>query len=623
MSGFALGYFFNTYVSDTTTTAGRNIIAVSALTNELLYGWYHFYTFDAHMKLINVVVNEPCDELCSRFTYPEVDVETILKHMLGDYYDGYYRLSSLRHRIETMTPNQRKVLYLKNNMKEFYKIPEVKEVLRRIILVIREDNMIIPLDNGASLMNPFAHKGIKDDINTLMQWVQDVAFGMHYYEGDYVNRVYQETMVDIVTSMDRRKIANMDTDSAVTTVSHDKNILLEMFKEEIGDKKNDFLFTEGALVMLLMTLYLGAIKRALKEYATAINIDEKLIHMLDLEAEINMEQEHLSISKKNYAFTTVVKDMVVKLGKMESRGFKFKKSDANADIAERVESDIKSRIMCHIQDLNFKDLINHIYDITDNLVKTIKTDDFIINKKSLVKIGDINDISWGDPRMKAVRLWDRLYPETTVEVPGSFGIIKIGFTQEMLDNYKVNRPEVYKELVKHSEELFKYGVQNKVINRVAQIMDPEDEDKDRLLEPIKESKSEVMKSALRTLIKVINSGNYSDRDPNEGLYETIYNNIYKNSLMPGDIKTIEKFFGITSTNFDPDKEITKNIDRIAVPIDINSVPDIFKENNYELLDIEAASEYEHLMSPLINTLSLSVVRNKSDNNIVTSVLQVF
>lgn len=193
----------------------------------------------------------------------------------------------------------------------------------------------------------------------------------------------------------------------------------------------------------------------------------------------------------------------------------------------------------------------------------------------------------------------------------------------MLDNYKEKHPEVYKELVKHSEELFKYGIQNKVINRVAQIMDPEDEDKDRLLEPIKESKSEVMKSALRTLIKVVNTGNYSDRDPNEGLYETIYNNIYKNSLMPSDIKIIEKFFGITSTNFDPDKEITKNIDRIAVPIDINSVPDIFKENNYELLDIEAASEYEHLMSPLINTLSLSVVRNKSDNNIVTSVLQVF
>lgn len=210
MSGFALGYFFNTFVSDTTTTAGRNIIAVSALTNELLFGWYHFYSFDAHMRLINVVAEEPCDELCSRFTYPEVDVDTILKHMLGGYYDGYYRLSSLRHRIETMTPNQRKVLYLKNNMKEFYKIPEVKEVLRRIILVIRDDNMIIPLDNGASLMNPFAHKGIKDDIDTLMQWVQDIAFGMHYYEGDYVNRVYQETMVDIVTSMDRRKIANMD-----------------------------------------------------------------------------------------------------------------------------------------------------------------------------------------------------------------------------------------------------------------------------------------------------------------------------------------------------------------------------------------------------------------------------
>lgn len=210
MSGYIGGSFYNIDISDTTTTAGRNIIAVSALTNELLYGWYHFYTFSAHMKLINIVCSEPCDDICSRFTLPNPTTDQILKVMLGEHYDGYYRLSSLRHRIDKMTENQRKVLFIKNNIFEFYKIPEVKELIRKIIMNFKNDNMCTDIGGGALLMSPFAYKPISADIEILMEWVQLLAFGMHYYEGDYVNREYQETMVDIVTHMKRHKVINMD-----------------------------------------------------------------------------------------------------------------------------------------------------------------------------------------------------------------------------------------------------------------------------------------------------------------------------------------------------------------------------------------------------------------------------
>lgn len=623
LSGYPSGYFYNIDISDTTTTAGRNIIAVSALTNELLYGWYHFYTFAAHMKLINIVCSEPCDEICSKFTLPSPTTDQILKVMLGEHYDGYYRLSALRHRIDKLTDNQRKVLYMKNNIFEFYKIPEVKELLRKIIINFKDDNMCIDIGGGALLMSPFAYKPISADIEILMEWVQLLAFGMHYYEGDYVNREYQETMVDIVTHMKRHKVINMDTDSAVSVASHDRDFLVEMFREDIGEEKlKDFLFTDGAMTMLIMTVYLAAIKRALREYGAAINIDPGLIKMLDLEAEICMEQEHLSISKKNYTFTTVVKDFVVKLGKMDSRGFKFKKSDANGALAEQVESDIKSMIMCNIKDLDFAKLINTVHTNTKNTIEMIKTDDFIINKKSVVKIGDINDISWGDTRMKAVRLWDRLYPETPVELPGSFGMIKILITDEMVEEFKRDKTELYKELVKHTEELYKYTIQNRIINKVDQIMDPDDDERDYIIHPIRESKSANLKNVMRNICVSVH-GKFSDRDPNVGLCDSIMNTIYNSGLMPGEIKIIEDVFKLPKSKFNPDKEIPKLIDRIAVPIDINTVPELFKEKDYRLLDIEASSEYEHLLSPLLNTTSIAVVKNKSKNAVLTSVLQTF
>lgn len=411
------------------------------------------------------------------------------------------------------------------------------------------------------------------------------------------------------------------TDSAVTTVYHDKVILLDMFKEEIGDKVNDFIFVEGTLPMLLMTVYLSAVKETLKLYGASINIDPDLIKLIDLEAEIIMEQEHLSISKKNYTFTTMVKDFILKVGKMDSRGFKFKKSDANADIAEQVENDIKNMIMCHVQDIKFKDIIEHVHKVTNDTVNIIKTDDFIINKKSLAKIGDVDDISWGDTRMKAIRLWDKLYPETPVEIPGSFGIIRIALDEEVLSDFMYNHPREYKIMLEHSKEMKKYTTQNRVISKVTKIMDEEDEDNFDIMNQIRVFPEE-LKAVLRKICKKVN-GNYSDRDANDGLYDEILSIVKKEQLSETNEKNFLKWLGFTSSKADDFKLIISSIDRIAVPIDINTVPDIFKENNYRLLDIEAASEYEHLLSPVLNTTSLVVVKNKSKNSVLTSALQVF
>ena len=621
LSGYSGSSVMNIDVSDTCTTGGRNIIAVSALTIESLYGWFHFYEFSAHMKLINRVVNSDCDELCKRFTLELKSTDEIAKVMLGEYYDNYYRISSLKTRINKMTDNQKRVLYVKNNIKAFYAIPEVKSLLGKIITAVLPDNMCQPLDNGGVLMSPFAHPAVKDDIQTLMQWTRDLAFGMCYYEGDYYDREYQETMVDIVTAMRRRKIGNMDTDSAVSTMYHDKLIMLETYKDIIGKKAEDFVFTEGTIPMILMTIYLAAVKQALQEYATSINIDPNLIHMIDLECEIVMEQEHLSISKKNYAFTTVVKDFLLKLGKMDSRGFKFKKSDANGALAEQVENDIHNMIMCNVHSLDFGKLVKHVHNITTETIKMIKTDDFIINKKSLVKVSDADDINWGDSRMKAVRLWDALFPQEKVEIPGSFGMVRISLTDEILEDYKYNKPDVYKVLYNHAKELYEFGMQNRVIKKVAKIMDKEDEDNDMLVREIRDTFNDNCRSVLVKICKLCR--HKDDTKENPGTYKDITNLIYNSGLSDSEARSIEKFFKLPVNTFRPEKDITSAIDRIAVPIDINSVPELFKEHNYRLLDIEASSEYEHLLGPLLNTTSVSVIKNKSKNMVVTSVLQVF
>lgn len=205
-----MGSFYNTDLSDTCTTAGRNIIAVSAITNELMYGWYHYYVFEAHMKLINVVTHEDCDKLSNEFDLPLKSTDEIIKHMLGNHYNGYYKYDELKVRIDKLSDNQKRVLYMKNNLQEFMKLPKVDKLFRDILNIVVTDNMITTYDDGAVIMNPFSQNNVKDYIEVLQNYTSMLLFGMYYYEGDYIDGVYQETMVDIIRNLDRRKIGNMD-----------------------------------------------------------------------------------------------------------------------------------------------------------------------------------------------------------------------------------------------------------------------------------------------------------------------------------------------------------------------------------------------------------------------------
>ena len=55
---------------------------------------------------------------------------------------------------------------------------------------------------------------------------------------------------------------------------------------------------------------------------------------------------------------------------------------------------------------------------------------------------------------------------------------------------------------------------------------------------------------------------------------------------------------------DDDRNIIDNVKKIAIPLELNTVPQLLKYNDYELLDIVASSEVEHVLSPLVATISL-------------------
>lgn len=620
LSGYIAGSFYELSCADSTTTGARNIIAVASLTNELLGKGFRNYTVSAHMRIIEAAEND-YNKIQGKYTLPTVTVDQVLRHMLGQYYDGYYMKTMLTQKLESLPSELLSYLYIKNNFTEFCKVPEVKAELEKGISYLVKDNCITIDDaTGAKWINPYKHDGVKDSVKVLGEMITELAFGFHYYEGDYVNQVYQPTMVDIVSNIKRRKIGGMDTDSNITVLQQEKEFMLDYFKDIIGDKVNDEEFTECSLVLFITTMYLACIKRGLLEYTLAIGIDEQLSkEYIDLECEMVMRNMQLTVNKKNYVFTTEEKDYAIKKS-TGVRGLKFIKSDSNSSMSSMVEEDVFGKILVDQSKLNYGELVMGIHKNTESVINMLKTPEFITEKKTVLKIADTTDIRFGDNRYKACRLWNKLYPDQEIELPGSFGMIRLSITKETLEDMATRRPAVYKIFRDHAEEMFKFKVINAMITKLDKIYDEDNKDHYKVIKIIKGSSDEC-KTIIKTICRMVYH-KYKKDQFHEGLYETVWNKVMNNNLSKQDLAVIKSVLGI-GVKFNESIHIAKNIDRLAVPLDINSVPEFISDNDYGILNIEIASEYEMLLSPLINTMSIAVPKTKTKKSVITSMLQTF
>ena len=97
LGGFVKAYIYNIDIADTVTTSGRNIIAVVSIINELLGNGYRYYVIQAHLALINAVLECNYDEICEKYQLPDVDIDTVIRFMLGYHYDNYYATVSYTH----------------------------------------------------------------------------------------------------------------------------------------------------------------------------------------------------------------------------------------------------------------------------------------------------------------------------------------------------------------------------------------------------------------------------------------------------------------------------------------------------------------------------------------------
>ena len=234
------------------------------------------------------------------------------------------------------------------------------------------------------------------------------------------------------------------------------------------------------------------------------------------------------------------------------------------------------------------------------------------NGKTLVKVKDPSTLAYGESRLKAMRLWQRLYPNIEIEVPGVFGVVKLALTDNLIESIKNDYNELYNAFYDVSFDLFLYGFANKC--RTAY-----------------ESKKDVIIACSDECTRIKNNifeiiSKYKDKinflEVKEDLMK--YFNMYyygDNKALNKELKNIFSFESKFEDNIN--KYMIKYIDRLGVPTDIDKMPEILSIYDGELISDDIVSEYEQLLSPLIQTLSLIVLKNDSGNKVVTNVLHTF
>ena len=646
--GYKGSFLFNKEVADTVTTGARNITAVASMVMECFGGDFRYYTISAHNKIIEES-NKDFNKVTRKYTLPEVTDDDVLRNMLGRHYEGYYAKSFLLSKIKELRKDEKSVLYLRNNFMAWVEVPEVKEVFISILSkctkekintddkdyligkFIIEDNKVSPIlkenvdefINKDLLLATYAlnpkNPLFKDEFNMLKTMAQDLMYGNFYFGSDFVEGTYQDTTVDIISSMHRDRIVTIDTDSTVSTVFREaRRLIYGNFSKYID--KDDEVMVYGVIPELIGICALGLISKVFSIYTELVGVEEEDRHFVELEMEHVMQHLQLTVSKKQYSFISLIKDyMWSTKKKMEVRGLKYIKSDTNPESADSTDSILKNFIMKLPQDIDYNGLLNHVFNVTEENIRNIESEDYVLNKNTKLKIKE--DSRYGDYRSKAVRLWNMMADsENQIRIPGAFGCIRIKLNKEILDILKCKHTKVYEVMKKFCEDLYKFKVTNSIIE-IAELwedgLDMEKIDKKinkYLPEEMDDATSEAFNKFLHDATK------YDKTVYNEDLWYK-YTKELKDSKIEPFKAILERIFGRSVGEIDD--EIIKEVTRIAIPVDLVECPAWIGINNFEMVDVESALEVEHLISSMIYGIGICITKNKSKNYTVTNILNVF
>lgn len=459
----AFSKFYSQDLGGSITCRSRHTISVSGIACEAFMGKYRFRNLGAVKHLIKETKAQEYSLESLNFLNQVTVTKGQLHYHLTQNSKNIEFKDIMEMIIDELDPLTIKKLYYKNNLAAFMDTPYFKKFLD-VMSDKLNDNYTSNIDKVGTLNAKGKPIGLssaiysdaydipsnsKEEFKLLEHFIDEILFGYFWYDGDYVEEAeyWSNTMEDTFAEMNRTEVGVVDTDSNNIVVDDEMKPIYEVIvKNSVIPEDNKEYYNEINAISIVTFILARFVDLALTRYKYHAQIPESAHHHIDMKNEFYFRNLFITTSRKNYIATIMVKEGRVfdkdKI-KMEIKGLSLKKSGYNENIRVTATHIIEQYVFGN---KNTLDLYPKMKEFKNNLIESLKSDKGIEYFTTL-KIPNVLDaFDPGEHRVKAIRFWNMISPDNTIEPPTNFYVVPLVIDKEKLIN---EYPAEYKMMIRN------------------------------------------------------------------------------------------------------------------------------------------------------------------------------
>jgi len=436
--GYPLFYLYNRFIAESITNCGRQIISTAVMTFEnFLSGSVKFNTESEVYLYIDRIANEVKNDKMHTDLFDTTDIENkIMKILINrcafDPSDEF--IIHINSIVNRLTTEQKILLYYKNNLFEFSRIPFIRDKIRYIIETLDELN--------APEMYLIKDQSVVDAVESLWEFYSVFVL----YDYPVFDRV-RKTMYT-----DRKNVLYIDTDSNFLALNH----WVRFCKDEVlqNNYNKDEKTIDFIAVNLIGIILSRVIDKGLHTFAYNMNVSKEYADMLTMKNEFYLNKIVFTDSKKRYISNAILQEGKLLgngLGKPEIKGFDFKKASVKPFVRDYYTQICLDDIL-RVDNIDVEVIFRKILALRKDIEESMKRGESKYFKQMTVQIVEHYKKPYSNQGICAVILWNTLCKDYTLELPTDVDIVPIkplGNTKSNKKNiewFKTNYPDAYQML---------------------------------------------------------------------------------------------------------------------------------------------------------------------------------
>lgn len=412
---------FNIFLAESITNQGRHIIttAINAIENFLGDSMF----FENESEVFHVIRNidsefyaktkgRISEEALSRFDIdfdklPEMTTKRFLKHCIFNYGPDF--IETLSQIFSKMSTDELLMMYYKNNMMEFSRLPFMKDKIKALIL----------MNGKLSFCENRSYKN-----QECLDLLQDI---WSFYEFFVLYNYPIFDRIQKAMYLDKSKSLYTDTDSVFISLDEVvKFVENEVFSspKEAGMSAQDLTFTAANFTLSIANRMIAA---SLQTLCKSINITPEYAKLLAMKNEMFFQRIMFQDVKKRYISLALLQEGQLLgdgAGLPEIKGFDFIKAGTKPFVKNYYTKLCLEEIL-YPEEIKPQRIFKRVLDLKKMMEDTIKDGNMEFFKQANVKRPEYYKNPYSTQGVCAIMLWNALCPDKALEFPVDVNIVPI------------------------------------------------------------------------------------------------------------------------------------------------------------------------------------------------------